>query len=107
MLSVSEYSMSPPGYPSGWLRLAASASISRGKIIVAPPRPSIPTSRIAGNPTRIDGKCGDHFLQAVSGLIRTVESGYPPVTDTTPGRCQEFLSHVAVKRRLLGPRALA
>jgi len=37
--------------------------------------------RVARNPSRIDAKRGDHFLQAdFSGLIRTVEPGYLPVS---------------------------
>jgi hypothetical protein len=38
------FSMSPPGYPSAWLRPAEPASVSPGKIIVASPRPSVSTS---------------------------------------------------------------
>src|SRR5713101_3512807 len=37
--------------------------------------------RVARNPSRIGGRRGDHFLQAdFSGLIRTVEAGYLPVS---------------------------
>ena len=37
-------SMSPPDYPSAWLRPRSAASVSPGKIIVAPPPPARPTS---------------------------------------------------------------
>ena len=37
-------SMSPPGYPSAWLRPRSAPSVSPGKIIVASPRPSVSTS---------------------------------------------------------------
>jgi hypothetical protein len=37
-------SMSPPDYPSASLRPAEPASVSPGKIIVAPPPPVVPTS---------------------------------------------------------------
>jgi hypothetical protein len=36
--------------------------------------------RFAGNTSRINARRGDHFLQAVSGLIRTVEPGFLPVS---------------------------
>ncbi len=36
--------------------------------------------RLARNPSRVDAKRGDHFLQAnISGLILTVGLGYLPV----------------------------
>jgi hypothetical protein len=34
-------SMSPPGYPSAWLRPAVPASVSPGRSIVAPQRPAV------------------------------------------------------------------
>jgi len=37
-------SMSPPDYPLAWLRPRSAASVSPGKVIVAPPRPSVSTS---------------------------------------------------------------
>ena len=37
-------SMSPPDYPSAWLRPRSAASVSPGEIIVAPTRPAGPTS---------------------------------------------------------------
>ena len=40
-------SMSPPDYPSAWLRPRSAASVSPGKSIVAPPRPARTTSGYA------------------------------------------------------------
>jgi hypothetical protein len=37
-------SMSPPGYPSAWLRPRVPASVSPGKFIVAPPSAAVPNS---------------------------------------------------------------
>jgi len=55
-------SMSPPSYPSAWLRPRSAASVSPGKNIVAPPRLARPTS---GCPVVQDWSAGASFSQPV------------------------------------------
>ena len=73
-LSVSEYSTlragifkastRPPGYPSAWLRPRRARFRFARQDHCSSTRSIRLNFRFARNPTRIDGKCGDHFLQA-------------------------------------------
>ena len=70
-------SMSPPGYPSARLRPRRTRFRFARQDHCSSTTSIRFNFRMPRNPSRVDAKRGDHFLQAdFSGLIRTVEPGY-------------------------------
>jgi hypothetical protein len=99
--------MSPPDYPSAWLRPRSAASVSPGKIIVAPPCTAVATVAVPREPSLAKGarEIGENVYneRRPEALRAAAKSG----KDQSHGECEGHLrksravSPVSVRLKML------